>query len=186
MGSRAGLPRKEQILVTHLNAGAVCLLNLSEDAQFLSVSHVIFGNAIEHLIDRLHFTVDIIIVTDRTSMHMDSGEVKVIQVEKNDMKKSFGYLLNDNVKSRFGLWNRSECLLLCSHHPLCKITVLDHATSLYFAQEGKAGQNDRLEQKARLYYPVRLAAKGHPLYVAEHPVESQGAIRMACSLEGFT
>ena len=54
---------------------------------------------------------------------------------------------------------------------------------MYLPQKGKAGQNNGLKQKARLYYPVRSAAKRHSLYVAEHPVESQGAIRM---LEEFT
>ena len=54
---------------------------------------------------------------------------------------------------------------------------------MYLPQKGKAGQNNGLKQKARLYYPVRSAAKRHSLYVAEHPVESQRAIRM---LEGFT
>ena len=105
LGSRTGLPRKEQILVTNRNAGAVCLLNLSEDVQTLWVNHVISGNDIEHLIDRLYFTDDIIVVTDRTSIDMNSGEVKVIKVEENDARKSFGYRLNDNdnVKFPFGL-----------------------------------------------------------------------------------
>ena len=54
----------------------------------LSVSHVISGNDIEHLIDRLYFTDDIIVVTDRTSIDTHSGEVKVIEVEENDVRKS--------------------------------------------------------------------------------------------------
>ena len=52
-----------------------------------------------------------------------------------------------------------------------KIDFLDQSSSLYFAQGGKAGQNDGPKQKARLYFPVKLAAKGHSLYVAEHLVE---------------
>ena len=44
------LPRKNQILVTDPNAGIVCLLNLSEDVQTLSVSHVMSSNNTEHLI----------------------------------------------------------------------------------------------------------------------------------------
>ena len=51
------------------------------------------GDDIEHLIDRSYFTDDIIVVTDRTSIEMNSGEVKVIKVEENDAKKSFGYRL---------------------------------------------------------------------------------------------
>ena len=43
---------------------------------------------------------------------MNSGEVKVIKVEENDARKSFGYLLNDNVKFPLGLQNRLEYLLL--------------------------------------------------------------------------
>ena len=87
--------RKEQVLATYPNAGAVCLLNLCEDVQTLSVSHVISGDEIEHLIDRLDFTDNIIAVTDRTSIDMKSCEVQVIKVEEYDARKSFGYPLND-------------------------------------------------------------------------------------------
>ena len=66
---RTALPRKEQILVTDPNAGLVCLLNLSEDVQTLSVSHVISGNNIEYYIDCLYFTDNIIVATDRTSIY---------------------------------------------------------------------------------------------------------------------
>ena len=59
------------------------------------------GNDIEHLIGRLSFPCDIIVVTDRTSIDMKSGEVKVIKVEENDARKSFGYRLNDNIKFPF-------------------------------------------------------------------------------------
>ena len=63
------------------------------------MSHVyISGNDIERLIDRLYFTVDIIVVTNRTSIHLNSGEVTKIKVGKNDAIKSFGCRLNDNVK----------------------------------------------------------------------------------------
>ena len=51
------------------------------------MSHVISGNDSGHLIDCLYFTDDIIVVTDRTSIDMNSGEVKVIKVEENDAKK---------------------------------------------------------------------------------------------------
>ena len=46
-----------------------------------------------------------------------------------------------------------------------KIDCLDQSLSLYLAQGGKAEQNDGPKQKVRLCYPVRLAAKGYPLYV---------------------
>ena len=69
----------------------------------LSVSHVLSSSDIAHLINRLYFTDNIIVVTDRTSINMDSGEVKVIKVEENDKRKPFGYCLNDNVKFPFGL-----------------------------------------------------------------------------------
>ena len=57
---------------------------------------------------------------------------------------------------------------------------------MYVAQGGKAGQNDGPKQKATLYYPVRSAAKIHSLCADGHPVESQGAIRIACPLEEWT
>ena len=44
----------------------------------------------------------------------------------------------------------------------------------------------RLIQKARSHYPGRLAAKSQSLYVADHLIESQGTVCIACSPEGFT
>ena len=61
------------------------------------------GNDIEHLIDRLYFIDDIFVVIDRTLIDMNSGEVKTINVEENDARKSFGYCLNYNVNFLFGL-----------------------------------------------------------------------------------
>ena len=61
---------------------------------------MISGNDIEHLIDGLFFTDRIIVVTDRTSIELTSGEVKVKKKgEENDARNSFGYRLNDNLKS---------------------------------------------------------------------------------------
>ena len=62
------------------------------------MSHAISGNDIEHIIDTLCFTDNIIVVPDRTSIDMNSGEVKIIKVEENDARKPFRYRLNDNVK----------------------------------------------------------------------------------------
>ena len=59
--------------------------------RLLPVSHVISGNDTENLIDRLYFTDSTTVVTDRTSIDMNSGDVKVIKVEHNDGRKSFGY-----------------------------------------------------------------------------------------------
>ena len=40
-------------------------------------------------------------------------------------------------------------------------------------------------RSAKLCYPAGLTARGACLYIAEHPSEIQGAIRMACSIEGL-
>ena len=45
-----------------------------------------------------YFTDNIIVVADRTSVDLNSGKVKVIEVEENDARKSFRY-----VKFSFGL-----------------------------------------------------------------------------------
>ena len=50
------------------------------------------------------------VATDRTSIDMNSGEVKVIKVEENDARKPFACRVNDNVKFPFGLLNSSESL----------------------------------------------------------------------------
>ena len=51
--------------------------------------------------------------------------------------------------------------------------------------EDDPGQNDGPSESAKLCYPAGLTARGACLYIAEHPSEIQGAIRMACSIEGL-
>ena len=130
----------------------------------LSVSHEISGTDIEHLTDRLYFTDDIIVFTDRTSIDMNSGEVKTIKVEENDARKSFGYRVNDNGKFLLACEiNQNVCFSDHINYCIYKIDFLDKVTSLYLAQEGKAGKNEGPKRKARLYYPVILASEGHSL-----------------------
>ena len=144
--------------------GAVYLLNLSEDVQTLSVSHVIFCNDIQHLIDGLYFTDDIIASTDRTSIDMNIGEVKVIKVEENDARKSSGCRLNGNVKFPFGFSERGQNVYFSDHikHRTYKIDFFYQVTQ-DLAQEHKAGQNDEPKQKAGLYCPVRSGSYSHGL-----------------------
>ena len=46
-------------------------------------------------------------------------------------------------------------------------------------------QTDGPSNSAKLCSPAGVAARGACLYVAEHPSEFQGAIRMASSLKGL-
>ena len=48
--------------------------------------------------------------------------------------------------------------------------------------EDDPGQNDGPSESAKLCYPAGLTARGACLYIAEHPLEIQGAIRMADSI----
>ena len=111
------MPRKEQIPVSDPNTGIVCHLNLSKDVQTLSVSHGISGKHIEHPIVYLYFIDNIIIVTGRTSIDMESGEVKVIKVEENKARKSF----------RFGLMTVYKVYLACeTDQDVCFSDQINH------------------------------------------------------------
>ena len=57
--------------------------------------------------------------------------------------------------------------------------------SLALGIQDDPGQNDGPSESAKLCYPAGLAARGARLYIAEHPSEIQGAIRMARSLQGL-
>ena len=100
--------------------------------------------------------------------------MKIIKVGENDVKKSFRYRLNYNAKFHWPCEiDHNVCFSDHKNHCTCKIDqFLDQSLSMCLAQGGKAGKSDGSKQKARLYYPVRLAANGHPLCVDEHPVES--------------
>ena len=66
-----------------------------------------------------------------------------------------------------------------------KINFSEQSVSLALGIEDDPGQSDGPSGSAKLCYPAGLTARGACLYIAEHPSEIQGAIRMACSIEGM-
>jgi len=70
-------------------------------------------------------------------------------------------------------------------HSIYKINFSEQSVCLALGMDDDPGQNDGPKESARLCYPAGLAARGTCLYIAEHPSDIQGAIRMACSLQGL-
>ena len=109
-----------------------------------------------------------------------SGEVKVMVIEDAATRKAFRLDSATGIKFPFGLCDVDGEVRFSDHvrHSIYKINFF-----LALGIEDDPGQNDGPSESAKLFYPAGLAARGACLYIAEHPSEIQGAIRMACSLQ---
>ena len=63
------------------------------------------------------------------------------------------------------------------------LPLLQHQLNFYPVDDSDQAHGP--SNSAKLCFPAGITARGEYLYVAEHPLESQGAIRMTCSLQGL-
>ena len=184
---RTGLPRDEQILITNPVVGVIYLCTLSADYTALTICRTLEGEDIFHPIDCLFFADNVIVVTDCLSTEAMSGEVKVMVIDHAATRKQFSFDSASGVKFPFGLCEVDGEVHFSDHlgHTVYKINFSKKSVCLALGKDDDPGQDDGPRESAKLCYPAGLAARGSCLYVAEHPSDIQGAIRMACSLQGL-
>ena len=184
---RTGLPRDEQILFTNPVVGVIYLCTLSADYTALTICRTLEGEDIFHPIDCLFFADNVIVVTDCLSTEAMSGEVKVMVIDDAATRKQFSFDSASGVKFPFGLCEVDGEVHFSDHlgHTVYKINFSEKSVCLALGKDDDPGQDDGPRESAKLCYPAGLAARGSCLYVAEHPSDIQGAIRMACSLQGL-
>ena len=120
-------------------------------------------------------------------MEAMSGEVKVMVIEDAATRKAFSLDSASGIKFPFGLCEVDGEVHFSDHlrHSIYKINFSEQSVSLARGIEDDHGQNDGPSESAKLCYPAGLAARGARLYIAEHPSEIKGDIRMACFLLGL-
>ena len=125
-------------------------------------------------------------VTGCPSVEAMSGEVKVMVIEDAAARKAFNLDSASGIKFPFGLCEVDGEVHFSDHlrHSIYKINFSEQSVSLALGIQDDPGQNDGPSESAKLCYPAGLAARGARLYIAEHPSEIKGDIRMACFLQG--
>ena len=126
-------------------------------------------------------------LTDCPSLDAMSGEVKVMVIEDAATRKAFSLDSASGIKFPFGLCEVNDEVHFSDYlrHSIYKMNFSEQSVSLALGIEDDPGQNDGPSESEKLCYPAGLAARDACLYIAEHPSEIQGAIRMACSLQGL-
>ena len=167
--------------------GVIYLCTLFADYTALTICRTIESADIIHPIDCLFFADNVIVVTDFPSVEAMSGEVKVMVIERAATRKAFSFDSASGIKFPFGLCEVDGEVLFSGHlrHSIYKVNFSEQSVSLALGIEDDPWQNDGPSKSAKLCYPASLAPKGACLYIAEHPSEIQGAIRMAFSLQGL-
>jgi len=108
-------------------------------------------------------------------------------IEDAATRKQFSFNSASGVKFPFGLCKVDGKVHFSDHlrHSIYKINFSEQSVCLARGIDDDPGQNDGPKESAKLCYPAGLAARGTCLYIAEHPSDIQGAIIMACSLQGL-
>ena len=184
---RSGLPNKEQVLVTNPVAGKIYLCALSDDYTSITICRTIESPELSHPIDCLYFADNVIVVTDCLSTDELSGEVKVVIIEDSGVKEAFKFGAAHGVAFPFGLCEMDGEIYFSDHlkHCIFKINFSEQSAAVILGHLNDPDQTDGPSNSAKLCFPAGVAARGACLYVAEHPSEFQGAIRMASSLKGL-
>ena len=138
-------------------------------------------------IDCLFFADNVIVVTDCPSVEGMSGEVEVMVIEDAATRKAFSLDSARGIKFPFGLCEVDGEVHFSDHvrHSIYNINFSEQSVSLALGIDDDPRHNNGPSESAKLCYPAGLAARGACLYIAEHPSEIQGAIRMASSLQGL-
>ena len=167
--------------------GVIYLCTLSADYTALMICRTIESADIFHPIDCLFFADNVIVVTDCLSAEAMSGEVKVMVIEDASTRKQFSFDSASGVKFPFGLCEVDGEVHFSDHlrHSNYKVNFSEQLVCLTLGVDDDPEQNDSPKVSAKLCYPAGLAASGTCLYIAEHPSDIQGAIRMACFLQGL-
>ena len=115
------------------------------------------------------------------------GKSRFKVIEDAATRKAFSLDGASGIKFPFGLCEVDGEVHFSDHlrHYIYKINFSEQSVSLALGIEDDPGQTDGPIESVKLCYPAGLAARGACLYIAEHPSEIQGAIRMACSLQGL-
>ena len=130
---------------------------------------------------------NVIVVTDCFSTEELSGEVKFVMIEDSGVKEAFKFGAAHRVAFPFGLCEMDGEIYFSDHlkHCIFKINFSEQLVALILGHINDPDQTDGPSNSAKLCFPAGVTAGGACLYVAEHPSEFQGAIRMACSLKGL-
>ena len=118
---------------------------LSDDIQILTVNRVIRGTDIKHPLDCLYFTDNTIFILDSRSLDMLSSKVKVIIVDENNARKTFGFGDDDNMKFSFEPCEIDRTVCFSDHGNYCvyKIKFSEQIFSLLLGEEDDMGQNQQ-------------------------------------------
>ena len=182
-------PHTRRALITDPKNGCICLAEISEDFTVLSIIRKIVTDEIERAICCLQFTPDALIVTC-VSRHLTKNNgtgVKFLTVD-DEIEVEYSFHNTDfSIGFSFGICEATNGIYVADYAKHC-VYQLDIANKTFRPVIGSydtEGQEDGPSDKATLSHPVGIASKGDVMYIAEHPPNYQGAIRMYYSLDGL-
>ena len=174
-------PHSRRALITDPQNGCICLTEISEDFTVLSIIRKILTDEIERPICCLQFTPDALIVTC-VSRHLtnDGTGVKSLTVD-DETEVEYSFRNTDfSIGFPFGICEATNGIYVADYAKHC-VYQLDIANKTFRPVIGSydtEGQEDGPSDKATLSHPAGIASRGDVIYMAEHPPNYQGAIRM--------
>ena len=181
---RSGLPNMCQILITDPKHSVIYLAELSPDLHSLEVLQIIRCNEIRKPIDCIpvncqNQVLKQLLVSDADPLKPSLHLLDVY----NDIKYNCS-ISDPSMKFPFGLCDTSNLILLSDPkaHCLFKVDINCRTVISLVGEEENECRNDGPLETAKLSSPTGVACRSDAVYIAEHPKEFQGAVRVCHSL----
>ena len=180
-------PHSRCALITDPKNGCICLTEITEDFTVLSIIRQTVTDEIERPICCLQFTPDALIVTC-VSRHLtnDGTGVKFLTVD-DEIKVEYSFHNTDfSIGFPFGICEATNVTYVADYakHCVYQLQIANKTFRPVIGSYDTEGQEDGPLDKATLSHPAGIASRGDVIYIAEHPPNYQGSIRMYYSLDG--
>ena len=183
---RSGLPNDNQFIVTNPVKAKIYLTELSPGYKEAAVLHVITQQGIYRPLDCMYCNGKYF-CTDKDGLNaitlQPDGKIELVCLNPGK-RIVHGFSI---VAAQKPLDNKKTRLLVSDYksHSIIEIDEDDLTSNVIAGQYNTSGFEDGPLEIARLNCPVGLACRGTSVYVAEHPDDHQGSVRIVQYLEGL-
>ena len=174
-----------RLLLTDPTASVIYLAEISEEWTSMRILRNIKADGIRYPVSCYPYSQDTLIVTD---VDQQSPAVHFVTIEEEEARKLFFFENNHfSFKLPFDICELNGSVFVTDNERHCVFNLDVEAGSMapVIGMYNDAGEEDGPIEIAKLSHPNGIAVRGSVIYVAEHPREYQGAVRVMYSLQGL-
>ena len=174
-----------RLLLMDLRACVLYLTEISEEWTSMRILRNIKAEGIRCPVSCYPYSQDTLIAND---VDQQSPAVHFVAIEEEEARKIFSFQNNHfRFKFPFDICESNGSVFVTDNERHCVFNLGVEARSMVpvMSVYDDAGEEDGPIEIAKLSHPSGIAVRGSVIYIAEHPREYQGAVRVMYSFEGL-